>query len=92
MTVVLTVSTSCTSTEPVVEENTNYHETLLSLLPSLPEVPAFPELHWNYTDGMYWIDENGVDILLDYEENTLPHFRWELEQYQNKLETVLDAL
>lgn len=91
MTVVLTVSTSCTSTEPVVEETTSYHETLLSLLPSVPEVPTFPELHWNYTDGMYWIDEHDVDILLDYGENILPTFKWELQQYQRKLDAVISA-
>lgn len=62
------------------------------MVPIMPEVPSMPQLEWIYWDGFYCLDERNADILLDYGENTLPHFRWELEQYQKKLETVLDAL
>ena len=62
------------------------------MIPLLPEVPSLPELSWSYQDGLYCLDEQNVDKLLNYGENTLPHFRWELEQYQRKLDVVLQSL
>ena len=88
---VLIVSTSCTSTEVVSEDNT-FKETLVSMIPALPEVPSLPQLTWSYQDGFYCLDEHNVDLLLDYGENTIPRFRWELEQYRKKLQIVLDGL
>lgn len=91
MILVLIGSTSCTSTE-TIEEDTLFRDSLISMIPGLPEVPAFPELNWTYQNGLYCLDENNVDRLLDYGENTLPHFKWELDQYQKKLEIVLQRL
>lgn len=65
---------------------------MLDMVPELPVVPAFPVLHWSYSNGLYSIEEDDVDRLLDYGENRIPRFRWELEQYQKKLETVLQYL
>ena len=88
---VLSVSTGCTTTE-VSEEPDLFRDTLISMIPVLPVVPSLPQLDWHYTDGMYWLDETTVDRLLDYGENTLPNFRWQLEQYRRKLEIVLESL
>ena len=87
----MTVSTGCTTTE-ITEEPDLFRDTLISMIPVLPEVPSLPQLEWHYTDGMYWLDERTVDKLLDYGENTLPRFRWDLEQYQRKLDSILQAL
>lgn len=83
--------TGCTTTE-VIEDKTTFIETLLSMIPDLPDVPSFPALNWTYQDGLYCLDETNVDKLLDYGENTLPRFRWELKQYQRKLDSILQAL
>ncbi|MBO4279493.1 MAG: hypothetical protein J5891_06760, partial [Spirochaetales bacterium] len=88
---VLSVSTGCTTTE-VSEEPDLFRDTLISMIPALPVVPSMPELKWTYQDGMYCLDEQNVDLLLDYGENTLPNFRWQLEQYRRKLEIVLESL
>ena len=88
---VLTVLTGCTTTSVTKEQNT-FKETLLSMIPVLPEVPALPQLTWTYQDGLYCLDEQNVDKLLDYGENTLPRFRWELDQYRRKLDSVLQAI
>ena len=88
---VLTVLTGCTTTSVTKEQNT-FKETLLSMIPVLPEVPALPQLTWTYQDGLYCLDEQNVDRLLDYGENTLPRFRWELDQYRRKLDSVLQAI
>ncbi len=88
---VLTVLTGCTTTSVTKEQNT-FKETLLSMIPALPEVPALPQLTWTYQDGLYCLDEQNVDKLLDYGENTLPRFRWELDQYRRKLDSVLQAI
>ena len=88
---VLIVSVSCTSTEKIIEDST-YRDVLISMIPSLPEVPSLPKLEWIYKDGLYSLDEHNVDLLLDYGENILPHFRWELEQYRKKLDAVISGL
>ena len=88
---VLSVSTGCITTE-VSEEPNLFRDTLISMIPVLPEVPSLPQLEWHYTDGRYWLDERNVDKLLDYGENTLPRFRWDLEQYHLKLDSILQAL
>ena len=88
---VLTALTGCTTTS-VIEEQDTFKETLLSMIPVLPEVPALPQLTWTYQDGLYCLDEQNVDSLLDYGENTLPLFRWELDQYRRKLDSILQAL
>lgn len=89
---VLTGSTGCRTTEPQPVQDNTYTEVLLGMIPELPEVPAFPTLHWTYSDGLYSIDEEDVDKLLDYGENRLPRFRWELEQYERSLSVVLSAM
>jgi hypothetical protein len=86
----LIASTGCTTTE-VPQETGTYREIILGMVPELPDVPTFPTLHWTYSDGLYSLDEENVDRLLDYGENQLPHFRWELEQYERKLSAVLAA-
>ena len=62
------------------------------MIPSLPEVPSLPQLEWHYTDEMYWLDEANVDRFLDYGENTLPHFKWEMDKYKRELEIVLNSI
>ena len=88
---VLIVSVSCTSTEKIIEDST-YRDVLISMIPVLPEVPSLPQLEWTYQDGLYCLDEHNVDLLLDYGENALPHFRWELDQYRKKLDSVVSGL
>ena len=82
---------SCTTTD-VTDEQKVFKETLLTMVPILPEVPSFPELNWTYQNGLYCLDESNVDRLLNYGENTLPYFRWELKQYQRKLDVILHSL
>ena len=83
--------TGCTTTSASVEQDL-FKETLLSMIPVLPEVPSLPELKWTYRDGLYCLEEHDVDKLLNYGENDLPLFRWQLEQYQRKLEIILQSL
>ena len=84
-------STSCTTTNTPDEQKV-FKETLLSMIPILPEVPSLPELNWRYQNGLYCLDETNVDRLLNYGENTLPYFKWELGQYQRKLDVILQSL
>ncbi len=84
------LTTSCRSSEQVVED-TAYQDALRNMVPALPDVPELPILNWQYKDGLYCVSETDVDLFLDYKENTLPRFRWEMDQYRRKLETVLEA-
>lgn len=88
---VLSASTSCTTTS-VVDGQDSFKETLLSMILPLPEIPSFPELTWVYQDGLYCLDEQNVDRLLDYGENKLPRYRFEMDRYEEELKIVLDGI
>ena len=98
MLLVLSVLTGCTSTretgrtEAVSEDWRVYVSTMVSMVPSLPEVPSFPVLHWTYRDGLYGLDEEDADRLLDYGENTLLMFAHEMKTYSEKLHAILSRL
>ena len=59
-------------------------------MPSLPQVPEFPSLSWSYNDGLYSINEEDVDKLLDYGENQIPLFAWSLEVYEKQVQIIMD--
>lgn len=94
----LSALTACTSTnrsstaEEVSESFNVYVKTILSEFPILPEFPSFPELHWAYNDGLYGIDEEDVDKLLNYAENTIPLFKHNLKTYEEKVNVIINAL
>ncbi len=91
---VLIVSTGCTSCESVGQDHVDetYREVLFGMLPDLPVVPSFPELHWQYEDGRYWIGESDVDRLLNYVENDMTRFKWELGVYSKSFEIVMSEV
>ncbi len=62
------------------------------MLPELPEFPVLPELCWEYKDGRYSLSEEDVDKLLSYFENDVALYKWELQQYEEKLEVVVSTL
>ncbi len=65
---------------------------MVSMVPSLPEIPSFPVLHWTYRDGLYGLEEEDADRLLDYGENALPLYAYEMKTYSEKLDAVLSRL
>ena len=89
---------ACTSTdrattaEEVSESFNVYVKTILSEFPHLPDVPSFPELNWKYQDGLYGIDEEDVDKLLNYAENTIPLYKHNLKTYEEKVNVIINAL
>jgi hypothetical protein len=89
---VLTVLTSCTSTEPIEPERPDYREVLKAMIPTLPEIPSMPELTWTFKDGLYCITESDADKLLDYGENRITLFRYEIDLYKRQLDIVLKQL
>lgn len=63
------------------------------MIPDLPELPPFPELQWMLEEnGRYSIPDEDADRLLDYRDNSLPLYRFRIEQYQRELETIKEAL
>ena len=61
------------------------------MIPELPALPDFPDLLWFYKDGFYCLDEQNVDLLLDYRDNQIPLYEFQMEQYQEQLQIVLDG-
>ncbi len=88
--VLLVSMTGCRSSEQIVEDS-SYQDALRNMVPALPDVPELPVLNWMYRDGLYCLPESDVDLFLDYRENTLSRFKWEMEQYRRKLDAVIGA-
>ena len=62
------------------------------MVPEVPTIPPFPTLQWSYENEKYCINENDADKLLDYGENGLVNFRYELEQFERHMRLILEAL
>ena len=65
---------------------------LKELLPELPELPQWPKLEWFYKDGFYCLNEADVDKLLDFHENGLVQFRFQLDLYKKELDAIISHL
>ena len=88
---VLTALTGCGTTE--IPDESPYEEILIGMIPDLPEPPSFPELQWELeTNGRYSIPEEDADRLLDYRDNSLPLYRFEIERYQRELDILKNAI
>lgn len=88
---VLAVSTGCGTTE--IPEESPYEEILIGMIPDLPELPPFPELQWELEEnGRYSISAEDADRLLDYRDNILPLYRFEVERYQRELGIIAESI
>lgn len=91
--VVLTVLTACKSVEYIpVDAGETYTGAIVDILPVLPTLPDFPELKWEYSGGRYSISEADVDTLLDYKDNVLVLYRYELGVYKDEMLILVNAL
>lgn len=70
----------------------SYVGAVAAAIPALPDIPHLPELVWEFSDGRYSLDEDGVDALLDFGENVLPALRHSQEAAVRKLGLIRDAL
>lgn len=89
MFLVLLVSTACRT---VQKSDAAYIEILISEIPEHPVLPSWPLVTWEYLDGRYSLGEEDVDKVLNYLENEIPLYKYEVKQYQEQLDVVLDAL
>ena len=88
---VLAASTGCETAE--IPDKSPYGEILVGMIPDLPVLPSFPELHWELEEnGRYSISEEDADRLLDYRDDELPMYRFKIDRYQSELDTVSEAL
>ena len=88
---VLAASTGCETTE--IPDESPYDEILISMIPDLPELPQFPELQWLLEEnGRYSISAEDADRILDYRDNKLPLYRFEIERYQRELRIIADSI
>lgn len=90
LTVILAASTGCKSTRAEAQIDTS--GIIKNMAPELPELPAWPSLSWIYQDGLYCLTEEDVDKILDYRENKIPTYLYEMDIYKSKIEMVLEHL
>ena len=89
VTLVLVALISCRT---VTKTDSTYTEILISEIPNHPVLPSWPCVTWKYEDGRYSLSEEDVDKVLNYLENEIPLYTFEVEQYEEQLQIVLDAL
>lgn len=88
---VLTALTGCGTTE--IPDESPYEEILIGMIPDLPEPPTFPELQWELEEtGRYSISEEDADRLLNYRDNELPLYRFEIERYQREMRIIAESI
>lgn len=87
---VLLVSTGCRTAAR--SDSDPFAQTLALMIPQLPEVPTWPEVTWIWSDGLYCLTEEDVDKVLDYLENQMPLYRFEMDQYEGATAAVIEAL
>jgi hypothetical protein len=62
------------------------------MIPSTPEIPNFPKLTWSLENDKYYLSERDVDTLLNYGENELPLYRFEMNSFNKQLELILNGI
>ena len=86
---VLIVSTGCLTGS---ETSDDYKSIVIGMVPELPKHPELPVLSWEYKDGRYSISADDADLYLDYGENQIPLYLYQMEIYRKKMDILLDAL
>lgn len=86
---VLSVSTGCQTGS---ETSGDYKSIVIGMVPELPKHPELPALSWEYKDGRYSISAEDADLFLDYGENQIPLYLYQMEVYKEKLDILLEAL
>lgn len=76
-----------------IPDESPYEEILIGMIPDLPEPPSFPELQWELEEnGRYSISEEDADRLLNYRDNELPLYRFEIEKYQREMRIIAESI
>lgn len=86
---VLSVSTGCQTGSEAADD---YKSIIIGMVPELPKHPELPSLSWEYKDGRYSISADDADLYLDYGENQIPLYLYQMEVYKEKLDILLEAL
>lgn len=88
------VLTGCQILEPLSksERAIDNKPILVNMLPTFPEFPAFPQLEWQDDNGRQSISNEDAVKFLDYWENDIAEYQFEVKKYRDSLEVVLEAL
>ena len=90
---VLLVSTACLTTRAARAGDEGYKGIMANLVPERPTLPRFPSLSWEIEEnGRFSITREDADRLLDYRDNLLPLYEWEMEKWTDKQRAVLECI
>lgn len=92
MVIVLLALIALTGCRTLVRTDKAALQVLVSQVPDLPDTPEWPSVTWSYSDGRYYLLEGDVDKVLDYLENQIPQYKFEIGQYEEQLQIVLDGI
>ena len=87
------VSTACLTTRAARAGDEGYKGIMTNLIPESPTLPRFPVLSWEIEDnGRFSITREDADRLLDYRDNLIPQYEWEMEKWIDKQKAVLECI
>lgn len=92
MVIVMLASIGLTACRTVTLSDQTFRSILIAQSPILPMLPEWPDVVWAYEDGRYSLNEADVDKVLNYLENDLTLYKFEIEAYKEKLQIVLDGI
>lgn len=90
--ILLLVLIALTGCQTIARTDSTFTRILISQVPDLPSFPIWPSVTWEYEDNRYSLSENDVDKILDYLENKIPLYEFEIEQYEEQLQIILNSL
>ena len=87
----MTVLTSCRtiySADPVVD----HKKVILNMVPEHPELPEWPKLNWISGDGIQSISNKDALKIIEYWENLIPQYLYEVDVYKKDIAVLMDAM
>ena len=66
--------------------------TIANEIPTLPPIPSWPNVSWSYEDGKYSLNEEDVDKVLNYLENEMPLYEFEINRFEEEISIIINGL
>lgn len=76
---------------PIRSDNTA-KQILVNEIPTLPSIPSWPNVSWFYEDGKYSLNESDVDKVLNYLENEMPLYEFEINRFEEDVLIIINGL
>ena len=78
--------------EKITDAEQEAKQILANEIPTLPSIPSWPNVSWFYEDGKYSLNESDVDKVLNYLENEMPLYEFEINRFEEEILIIINGL